>query len=300
MIKLNEWVVSGDGTVKENCIQTAKSYFNDIPNTIRFHYDGDDDFITLEKLCKTLDDTPDVLPRVIYMPYFPYSYTNESHVAFNHYASLINSLGFERIFVTEYSPNLSKLKLEKMKNTDVSVRLALSQIRDELKLVGDDWLRYAVDNSGRDVEHLRKFGAEAGIYAFFVSNFDKYSVQMNYKNIFLDICDSSDDCKTVILVDDSCEDLVKYQMIIDQLKLNNPTLKKVIICAAHCTNIIYESGLIKKGIIDKLVTTNSVFDFKSDSSLTRQEQKAIQVFDAFRNFKNMTAEARSGHSLWLV
>lgn len=299
MVGLNGWKIAKDGTIESKSIEAADVYFSNMTNIIDLHYDGEDDFLVLEKLCRNLDTISGSTERQLFIPYFPFSYGNNNPLSFRYYVDLINFLNFKKVHVIEASAAFSTVKLDRMSNEDIAVKRAIAKMQDTLRLGGQEWLQpRSRDNIHKNIQSLFKKAKEAGIYVLFVSNFDKYNAQMGYDNIMYDINDSADDCSTVILIDDVCEDLEKYEMIAEQLRVNNPKLENIIACTAHCTNRIYGSNLIKKRKITRLVSTNSVLDFKLDRYLTPEEHDILEVLDAFHSYRNLTRDMRSSSTTY--
>lgn len=284
MIRLNGWRVPDNGEINKRWVMTLEYGIN----YITFQFGGEQDFITLKKLCKSINNVSNAACKVLNLPFFPFAYDEHSPISFNYYVQMINKLRFREVHTVEASSTPLEYTLLRIRNEDISVRSAIQQIKSSLK----------TRNSERDINITFDKAKQAGIYVLFVSHFEKYREQMKYDNILCDIGCGEDDCRTIILIDDVLKDLPKYEMIVEQLKLNNPNLESIIVCTAHCTNDIYGSDLIKEKKIQKLITTNSVLVYKDDINLSYQEQEIIEVLDAFNGFRNLSLEGRMPSMKW--
>lgn len=300
MVSLNGWVVKSSEDIHPMNIHTKRSLYECLDNRIFLRYDGESDFIILKALCKEIDSIPDALQKILYIPYFPYSYTDYTSHSFKHYVDLVNSLNFKKVHIVEASSNFSKHMLNGMHNIDISVISAVRQMMDELSLDGEEWLKPKTIHSDPNInrEALYDRAKQAGIYVMFVSCFDKYKAQMDYTNVLYDVGCGEKNCKSIILIDNYFEDILKYNMIAEQLRISNPSVNGISVCAAHCTNDIYGSELINKRKINKLIATNSILHVKHAAHMSSQERETLEILDAFTEFRSISSISRMAISTW--
>lgn len=295
MVKINGYLAEQDGTISPeyiNVIQRCTSY-----NKIELKYEGDIDFFTLQMLCDRVRSTPNATECSLTIPYLPHTYGPKVVAdvqVFRSIAKIINDLKFRGVYVTEAAPIFPELLIERFKNTDLSYQLAQLAMRDEMNLVGSCWFTKRSHSSSTGdtfcLEGMYDTAKKDGIYMLYASNFNKYNMQIGYDNLLDDVGSYEDDCSKVIVVDDVCDDIAKYEMIAEQLRVSMPSLESIVVCVTHCLANPYGSDLINKKKISRFITTNSVLKEKSYSDTSDAERETMKVLNAY-DFKLPTAKS---------
>ena len=217
------------------------------------------------------------------MPYIPYSRMdrkeNDRIFTLKSVADFINGMNFNSVEVWEPHSDVSVALLNRVRVVNKSRMIALNSIMEELGLTGSAWLCDTVHGVGDEfcLNGLFRKADEAGIWLIYpdAGAEKRYTKQIKYPNYLscskerdfdtgrikrlnLNIPEgiNKETFKTAIIVDDLCSKGGTFLKTAEELR--KAGFSRVVLVVTHCEDIAFEYELFKCGLIDKVVTTDSI------------------------------------------
>ncbi len=264
MIKLNDTVVClgsfPDGTMllKQEVPETDKV-------TLSWFYENDREVVAIIYLanhmkaqgCENLH---------LYMPYIPNARqdrvkTNEDVFTLKYFATLINDIGFKTVTVLDPHSSVSEALIN-----NIIVKKPKNFIEEVIKIINEKEgeapsMFYPDEGAGK-----RYSGMIPLPYSFGIKKRDWKTGTILGLDVAGDV--DSIDGKNILIVDDICSKGGTFYFSAKRLK--ELGAKKIYLYITHCENSIFDGELLKSDYIDKVFTTNSIFN---------REHEKIQVFD---------------------
>ena len=259
MIKLNEQIIEQnhfpDGTP---LLKVLSKYSYNFSNVIRWHYESNEELITLIFLVKHLHGLG-INKIDLSMPYLPNARQDriknpEDVFTLKYFAEVINSLNFRNVQMMDVHSNVGVALI----NCGIScfpylpIRAAKSKCKPDMVFFPDEGA-------------MKRYSAEVKMpYAFGIKNRDWETGEI--KSLEVHGEDVKD--KKILIIDDICSRGGTFYHSAKRLK--ELGAKEIYLYITHCENTILEGELLTSGLIEKVYTTNSIF--------TKEHEK-IEVFE---------------------
>lgn len=286
MVYLNEHTINvGEFPNGETYYDVDKRWIETKKNIIRVKFQSNEDITTL-MFIKDFVDTYAArnTPCHLVIPYMPYSRMDRQEekrlFTLKTLCKFINSMNFDSIQIWEPHSDACVNMLDRVEVVNKSAELAYQTMMDDLGLSGSAWLSKSETNHeyGFGIRNLHKKAEEAGIYFVYpdAGAEKRYSKQITYPHfitatkrrdfntgritsISLNTPMVSEDAtpfNTAIIVDDLCSKGGTFAGAAVELKKLG--FKYIVLVVTHCEYTIFDGDLPKSGIIDKIVTTESI------------------------------------------
>lgn len=242
-----------DGTL---LLKTENIDFKD-PIIIKWLYENDSELFTIICLAKK------ARWKTLEMPYIPHARmdrvkNNEDTFTLKYFAEIINSLGFDQVYVLDPHSSVSEALFDNL--------VVESPKRYINKVIDDNFL---------DDISLNKFslffpdegcckrmnGMFASIpYTFGIKKRDWITGKIEGLEVIGD--EKLIKNKTILIVDDICSRGGTF--LHSAKKLKELGANKIYLYVTHCENTILGGELLESGLIEKVFTTNSIFTYKNE------------------------------------
>jgi ribose-phosphate pyrophosphokinase len=212
------------------------------------------------------------------IPYLPYSRMDRTEgknvFTLKYICEFINSLKFDKVMTFEAHSNVSLALLDRLENTNYSVNLAKQCIEDIDFNKDRDYIVFPDD--GAKKRYAKEFeGCK-------ILTCEKHRDFLTGKITSLKINEVIADLDfKAILVDDLCSYGGTFVMASNTLK--ELGAKEIYLCITHSEDGLFLGNIFKENKIDKVYTTDSVFDLNriSDNPNTTVLKDKIQVNKLF-------------------
>lgn len=219
--------------------------------TVKF--ENNDDLINMIFIKKYLDEQD--VDTILYMPYFPYSrmdrVESKSVFTLKYLSDIINSLKFKKVIILEPHSDVTPALINRCRIVNVTLNLLEYRLDDESYILLPDQ------------------GAEKRYGKYLNVDKDKILVGIKKRNFKTGRIESLSICGDIIvpefkaiIVDDLCSKGGTFMMSAKKLRELGAT--KIILVVAHCEDTIFEGDILKTGLIDEVITTNSILTKKHD------------------------------------
>ena len=249
MIKVNGIIIEQnhfpDGTLLLKTDKIDKgSYHN--PVKIEWFYESDRELFTIVCLAKK------VRRKILYLPYVPHARqdrvkSEEDTFTLKYFTEIINSLGFEKVFILDPHSNVSAALIDRVviNNPYKYAWEAIQKIHDR-ELV----MFYPDEGSVKRYADMLVLP-----YAYGLKKRDWKTGDI----LGLDVVDNGIDLKdkTVLIVDDICSRGGTFYH--SAKKLKELGVGEIYLYVTHCENTILEGEVLTSGLIERVFTTNSIF-----------------------------------------
>lgn len=254
MIKLNGVEIKQgrfpDGTLALKSIDMHLFSF-DIANWIEWLYDGDEEMITIMSLVDIIRRNCD---GKIYleMPYLPNARMDRikspnENFSLKVFANWINSLGFDRVIVSNVHSNVSNALINNVFDNlpELDIEIISKKYDFDVVFFPDEGAckRY------KDMDVIKKLGLPI---AFGIKNRDWKTGEI----LGLAVMGADVSGKNVLIVDDICSKGFTFYYAGQQLIEHGA--KDVRLYVTHCEDNIKNGELLKTDVISKIYTTDSI------------------------------------------
>ena len=234
---------------------------------IEWHFENNEELVALIFLARHLREVDPDLRLVLMMPYIPNARMDrvkepDDIFTLKHFAWVINSLGFDRVYVLDPHSYVSEALIDRvvvMPPTDY-IKLAIKNVRE----FGKEFPILFYPDEGAMKRYSGLIGAE---YAFGIKQRDWHSGQINGLTVCMYNDKVSVSGKNILIIDDICSRGGTFYHSATRLK--ELGAKDIYLYVTHCENTILDGHLLDGDLIKKVFTTNSIF--------TKQHEK-IEVF----------------------
>lgn len=254
MITLNG--VEVESTKFPNNEVKVKSCFDGkIVQVIVLKWKSDQDLINLMFIRKELPKDCYVKLRIYYMPYSRMDRRIDGcSFTLKYICDFINWLNFDEVILYEPHSDVSPALLDNCKVVQVAKKLFhQSDISPDYVLYPDAGAEKRYSISG--------YNSLLGI-----KQRDHQTGRISRYEIVGDIHPQS----SVIILDDLCSYGGTFKLAAKELKRRGASFIYLIV--AHCERSIFEGGLLESGLIEKVLTTNTILDLKD-------QNEKLTVFD---------------------
>ena len=226
------------------------------PIDIEWYYENDAELFTIICLAKKATGT-----KNLFMPYIPHARMDRvkepsDTFSLKYFAEVINSLWFDNVIVLDPHSTVSEALFDNLRILDVTqfIKWTLDSIEGGTTLFFPD------------AGAAKRYSGLVNLpYTYGNKNRDWRTGEI----LGLDICGNLDliKGKTVLIVDDICSRGGTFYH--SAKKLKELGADKIYLYITHCENTILEGEVLTSGLIDKVFTTNSIFN---------KEHEKIEVF----------------------
>lgn len=277
----------------------VKNYDSEV-NKILLKFENDEDILFLQFIKDYLDDVTPEKECNLYMPYIPYSrmdrYEFNRLFTLRSFCNMVNNMNFRKVYVLEPHSDVSSALLRRLRKYNVSAKLAGYAMCKEL---GIDYRNIFEDNDEEAKKALNE-AKRSGIYLIYpdASSEKRYRKQIPYYKILT--CDKerdfntgkiksikannigeAQDCRVAIIVDDLCAKGDTALGCAKALYKSIPKLEKVVLCVAHCENIVLGGAILSEDTIQKIYTTDSMLDVNEKNKKFMKFRDKFELFSAW-------------------
>lgn len=238
-----------DGTL---LLKTPNIDYN-YPVEITWFYESDEELFAIICLAKKANR------KVLRLPYIPNARqdrvkSNEDVFTLKYFAEIINSLEFEKVYVLDPHSNVSEALFDRVviEKPNRYVEVVLSMLHST-EHVDDANLVMFFPDEGSSKRYSDMFHLP---YAFGIKKRDWKTGQIQG----LDVVDNGVNLKgkSILIVDDICSRGGTFYH--SAKKLKELGVDKIYLYITHCENTILEGEVLTSGLIEKVYTTNSIFN----------------------------------------
>lgn len=226
----------------------------DINHVVTLKYEDDSDLFHLLLVRKALD-VPVTL-RITYTPYSRMDRDSDTYTfSLKVFTEFINSMNWERVVIYEPHSDVLPALLDRVQVVSVT-NSPLMQSKVNIAFGTTDYQtfypdagaqkRYSpIDSSGE----LRQWRTEHGLIGFKKRDFATGKI-LEQSVIGEKVSDN------VVILDDLCSKGGTFVLAAEQLKTMG--FKRIILVVAHCENTIFDGEIFSSGLIEKVITTDSI------------------------------------------
>jgi len=253
MIKIGGKVVDinhfPDGT--QLLKQLIYIYYKENPVFIEWYYENDNELVALIYLVKHLRDKG-IKNIKLFMPYIPNARmdrtkSNEEVFTLKYFADIINWLQFDMVEVLDPHSYVSEALINNIAFTEINIDYIINQ-----HIGADKNITIFYPDSGGVKRYSDKFNKP---FTYGEKDRDWSTGKINGLNI----CGDLDLIKgrNILIVDDICSRGGTFYH--SAKKLKELGANEIYLYVSHCENTILEGDLLTSGLIEKVITTNSIF-----------------------------------------
>lgn len=264
MIRVNGVIIAQnnfpDGTLLLKTEDIDRGSYHS-PTKIEWFYDDDGELFTIICLAKK------ARRKILHLPYIPHARQDrvrcpEDTFTLKYFTEVINSLGFEKVYVLDPHSNVSTALLDMVvvESPKRYINMAIQDIGINNNFE-DLVLFFPDEGSAKRYADMFKLP-----YAFGIKKRDWKTGQIQGLNVIDNGIDLKD--KTVLIVDDICSKGGTFYH--SAKKLKELGVDKIYLYITHCENTILDGEVLTSGLVEKVFTTNSIFTKK---------HKKIEVFE---------------------
>lgn len=231
-------------------------------NEIVWRFENNEELVALVYLVNHIRDKTSSSKRInLYLRYIPNARQDrvknpEDVFTFKYFASIINSLKFERVYVTDPHSAVSEALIN-----NVEIRRADELIQDAYQRVlmasgGTPILMFYPDEGA-----MKRYSSAVEMpYAFGIKRRDWKTGQIQG----LDVAGEIDQIKghNILIVDDICSRGGTFTH--SARKLKELGAEKIYLYITHCENTITQGSVLSDGLIERVFTTSSILTAKHD------------------------------------
>lgn len=252
MIKVNDFYDDTDFIIEPEHFPDGtlllKTGLIDMENIeITWLYENDAELFTIICLAKKAKR------KSLFMPYCPHARMDrckdeDDTFTLKYFAEVINSLGFDSVIVLDPHSNVCTALIDR-----VFVKSPKKYVKETIMSIDDPNLVMFYPDEGASKRYSDMFKLP---YAFGIKKRDWKTGQIQG----LDVIDNGIDLKdkTILIVDDICSRGGTFYN--SAKKLKELGVEKIYLYITHCENTILEGEVLTSGLIDKVFTTNSIFN----------------------------------------
>lgn len=245
MIKINGCVVEQnhfpDNTLHINAI-------NGYVNKITWLYESDAELFTLICLRRHYEK----MPIMLYMPYCPHARMDRVKkdtdvFTLKYFCEIINSLNFEKVYITDAHSNVATALLDRCVNINVEDKI--SKVIDS---INDESLIAFYPDEGA----MKRYADQSNLpYAFGIKVRDWSTGKIQKLDIFSNgICISNN---AVLIIDDICSRGGTFYHAANALK--EAGAKDIYLYITHAEHTMIEGDMYAQDVVKKIFTTDSLF-----------------------------------------
>lgn len=213
-------------------------------NVVTLKYETDDDLFRLLLIKEAMS-----FPCTLRVTYFPYSRMDREEFypfTLKFVAKFINSMGWEKVIIYEPHSDVLPALLDRVKVVEITASaLMKSKINIELGL--DHQICYP--DVGAFKRYSESFKTSDPLVGFKRREFETGKiVSLNISGVRT--------TSNVAIVDDLCSKGGTFVLAAEKLKAMG--FEKIMLVVAHCENTIFDGKVFSSGLIDSVLTTDSI------------------------------------------
>ena len=237
-----------DNTLRVNAIKNMM-----YPHKILWLYENDAELFTLICLRRHYEG----MPLTLFMPYCPHARMDRVKkdtdvFTLKYFCEVINSLHFEKVYITDAHSNVAPAMLDRCVNVDVS-----SKIQKVIEMINDDSLIAFYPDEGA----MKRYSEQSNLpYAFGVKVRDWATGKIQK----LDIVDNGLCIKdnAILIIDDICSYGGTFLRAAQALK--DKGASAVYLYVTHAEQSMIKGDMYNQDVVNKIFTTNSIFNPELD------------------------------------
>lgn len=220
----------------------------DIEHAVTLKYEGDEDLFHLLLVRETL-----LVPATLHILYTPYSRMDRDSDVYafslKTFANFINGMKWPKVVIYEPHSDVLPALLDRVKVINVTAS-PLMRSNIDLAFLGEPY-QVCYPDVGAFKRYSDRFKTGDSLVGFKIRDFETGRITS------LDISGhrSKDN---VVIVDDLCSKGGTF--VLTATKLREMGFKKIVLAVAHCENTIYKGEVFISGLIDKVITTDSILN----------------------------------------
>lgn len=240
-----------DGTL---LLKTEIDFYQ--PITIKWLYENDAELFTIICLAKK------ARWKTLEMPYIPHARmdrvkNNEDTFTLKYFAEVINSLGFDQVYVLDPHSSVSEALFDNL--VVESPKRYIKRVIDDNFLDDISLNKFSLffpdEGSCKRYSGMLKFP-----YTFGVKKRDWETGSIKGLDVIGD--EKLIKNKNILIIDDICSRGGTF--LHSAKKLKELGANKIYLYVTHCENTILGGELLESGLIEKVFTTNSIFTYKNE------------------------------------
>lgn len=264
MIQLNEHIISNDRFPDGTLLMKLFPFSPKQSNEIRWNYENDGEFFKLICLVKAMREKYKDIHINLFMPYLPNARqdrikNSEDIFTLKYFCEIINSLEFDRVFVTDVHSNVGLALLDRVK---------------EIKPWG--YIEKAIHKIPADRDLMVFYPDEGAMKRYSGSIYLPFAFGIKKRNWETGIIEGLNlmgnieaiNGRDVLIIDDICSSGGTFYYSAKALKEAGAV--NIYLYVTHCENTIHEGELLKDDDLIKHIYT-------TDSILTKTHEKITIV-----------------------
>lgn len=220
----------------------------DLNHVVTLKYENDEDLFHLLLVRDALD-----VPATLRMTYAPYSRMDRDSDTYafslKSLSKFINAMDWERVVIYEPHSDVLPALLDRVQIVRVTVG---ERMRQEIDAAFDaQGYQVCFPDVGAVKRYSDAFKGTDSLVGIKTRDFESGRIRS------LDI-QGSQKSSNVVIVDDLCSKGGTF--VLTATKLRAMGFAKVVLAVAHCENTVYDGKVFSSGLIDKVITTDSILD----------------------------------------
>jgi ribose-phosphate pyrophosphokinase len=218
----------------------------DLDHVVTLKYEGDEDLFHLLLVRDALSVRP--ILRILYAPYSRMDRESDVFIfSLKTFAKFINAMDWERVVIYEPHSDVTPALLDRVQVVHVT---ASERMKDEIDRSFDGQsYQVCYPDVGALKRYQEDFEDADSLVGFKVRDFETGRI------LSLDI-QGRRVSDNVAIVDDLCSKGGTFVLTAEKLRALG--FKKVVLAVAHCENTVYDGVVFSSGLIDKVITTDSI------------------------------------------
>lgn len=231
---------------------------------ISWYFENNEELVTLIFLTKHLRNKGVKLIN-LQLPYIPNARqdrvkTDEDVFTLKYFAEIINSLGFDKVYVRDPHSSVSTALIDRVAIEDIFyfIKTTLKKIEPISEKEKNITIFFPDEGAMKRYSEYTKMLSNQ--YFFGIKERDWETGTIKDLKVIGDINSIKD--KKILIIDDICSYGGTFYH--SAKKLKELGAKNIYLYVTHCENNILKGDLYKSGLVDKVFTTDSIFTERDD------------------------------------
>lgn len=221
---------------------------------VTLKYESDADLFKLLLVRKALEDAVKPVLRITYAPYSRMDRDSNTYVfSLKVFADFINAMDWNEVTIYEPHSDVVSALIDRVRVVDVT---ASPRMRSYINVALDTEYQACYPDVGAFKRYSEKFKTSDPLIGFKRRDFETGKI------LSLDI-QGTRNSDNVAIVDDLCSKGGTFVMAAEKLRAMG--FKKIVLAVAHSENTIFKGEIFSSGLIDKVITTDSILNSNGDS-----------------------------------
>jgi len=256
MITYNGKVLSfGQYPNGESNLKHIRRDILDINHVVTLQYEGDADLFHLLLVRRELRDVSVTL-RITYVPYSRMDRESDTYVfSLKVFTEFINAMNWERVVIYEPHSDVLPALLDRVQVINVVTSF---QILTRVNLAVKGTYQVCYPDVGAFKRYSDKLKTPDPLIGYKVRDFETGNI------VTLKI-EGKQNSDNVVIFDDLCSKGGTFILAAEQLQIMG--FKRIFLAVAHCEQTIFKGEVLTSGLIEKVITTDSILRVDSSDNL---------------------------------